>query len=310
MNKLKSFFFRLNTPDLIVILFYLILTILNIVFFQRITFWKTLAAANLLIITFVFFISEIDNGKNKIIKAVHNWYAVPLIFGTFKELYYMVYPIHGRDYDELLIAADRFIFGTDPTHVLYSISNPFLTEFLQVVYSSFYFLPIILGIDLLLNNRHRAFEFSVFAVIYGFFLSYIGYLFLPAIGPRFTLHNFETTNIELPGLFLTNFLRETINAGESIPSGTINPASVVQRDVFPSGHTQMTLIVMYLSVKLKTKSRYFFLITGTLLIFATVYLRYHYFVDLIGGTVFMVLTMWSGNIIYKKWKRIKSSYNG
>ena len=42
----------------------------------------------------------------------------------------------------------------------------------------------------------------------------------------------------------------------------LNPIEVVQRDVFPSGHTQMTLIVMYLAVKLKSKNKLFFLIDG------------------------------------------------
>ena len=126
---------------------------------------------------------------------------------------------------------------------------------------------------------------------------------LPAVGPRFTLHDFASTNLEIPGLFLTNFLREVVNAGESIPSGTLNPIDVVQRDVFPSGHTQMTLIVMYLAVKLKSKNKLFFLIDGTLLIIATVYLRYHYFVDLIGGVIFMIFTMVIGKYLFNWWQR-------
>jgi membrane-associated phospholipid phosphatase len=112
------------------------------------------------------------------------------------------------------------------------------------------------------------------------------------------------TNIELPGLFLTNFLREIVNAGESIPSGTPNPIEFVQRDVFPSGHTQMTLIVMYLSVKLKSSNKLFFLVDGSLLIIATVYLRYHYVVDLIGGFLFMLLTMILGKWLFNRWQRM------
>jgi membrane-associated phospholipid phosphatase len=112
--------------------------------------------------------------------------------------------------------------------------------------------------------------------------------------------------VELPGLYLTNFLREIVNAGESIPAGTPNPALVVQRDAFPSGHTQMTLLVMYLSIKFKSRSRYFFIPNGTLLIFATVYLRYHYVVDLIAGAIFMVLTLWLGKHLFKWWMSVRN----
>ncbi|RMD50550.1 MAG: hypothetical protein D6830_02375, partial [Ignavibacteria bacterium] len=50
-----------------------------------------------------------------------------------------------------------------------------------------------------------------------------------------------------------------------------------------------------------TKSRWFFIPNGTLLIFSTVYLRYHYVADVLGGILFMILTMWSGPIIYNWW---------
>jgi membrane-associated phospholipid phosphatase len=126
---------------------------------------------------------------------------------------------------------------------------------------------------------------------------------LPGIGPRFTLHDFHTINEQLPGLLLTNFLRDLTNAGESIPSGTINPAKYVQRDIFPSGHTMITLIIIYLSVRLKSRSRFFFVPVGTLLIFSTVYLWYHYVIDLIGGLVFMIFAVWSAKYIFNWWRK-------
>lgn len=146
-------------------------------------------------------------------------------------------------------------------------------------------------------------DYAVFSVIYGFFLSYMGYFALPGIGPRFTLHQFDYINSELPGLLLTNFLREIVNIGESIPAGTVNPAEAVQRDIFPSGHTMITLIVMYFSIKLKSRSKYFLIPVGILLIFATVYLRYHYVIDLIGGALLMVFSVWSGKYLFNWWQK-------
>ena len=164
-------------------------------------------------------------------------------------------------------------------------------------------LSISLCLSLIRKNRFVATDFSLFSVVYGFFLSYLGYFLLPGIGPRLTLHDFNSVNQALPGLYLTNFLREVVNAGESIPAGTINPADLVQRDVFPSGHTMITLIVIYLSIKLKSRSRYFFIPVGSLLIFSTVYLWYHYVIDLIAGALFMMFAMWSGKYIFNWWRR-------
>jgi membrane-associated phospholipid phosphatase len=143
--------------------------------------------------------------------------------------------------------------------------------------------------------------------VYGFYLSYLGYFLLPAIGPRFTLHDFYAINKELPGLFFTPWMRDFINAGESISFSMANAADHVQRDVFPSGHTQLTLIVVYVGHWYKLKTRWIMTVLAGLLIISTIYLRYHYVVDLLGGVLFFVFTIWSGKKIQAWWKsQIKS----
>jgi membrane-associated phospholipid phosphatase len=304
MDKLKSLIKHLKAFDVVVVVFYIILSILHIIFYEKIDTWFIWIAVNIAIIFISFLLAYLESKyDNEFWNGVHYWYIVPVILLTFKQLYFMVKPIRVYDYDHLFIEIDRWLFGTDPTHFLYQISNPVLTELLQIVYGSFYLLPILLGLFLLRKKRYVSMDFAVFVIIYGFYLSYLGYFILPGIGPRFTLHDFSIINEQLPGLYLTNFLRELVNAGESIPAGTPNPAEVVQRDIFPSGHTMMTLIVMFLSVRLKSRSRYFFVPVGTLLIFSTVYLWYHYVIDLIGGLVFMIFAVWSGKYIFNWWRR-------
>ncbi len=304
MHQLKSFLHNLKAFDLVVVIFFICLTIVNIIFHSKVELWQLLVFLNLFIIAFAFFLAFMeDKFKNKIWQLVHYWYIAPLILITFKELNFLVKPIRVVDYDYLFIKIDRFIFGTDPTRFLAHFSNPVLTEILQIIYGMFYFLPIFLAIALLRKKRYVAMDYAVFIVIYGFYLSYLGYFTLPGIGPRFTLHNFATMNNDLPGLFLTNFLRHMVNLGESITANAPNPAAIVQRDVFPSGHTMITLIVMYLSVKLKSRSRYYLVPIGSLLIFSTVYLWYHYVIDLVGGAVFMIFCVWSGKYIFNWWRR-------
>lgn len=303
MKRITSQLILLNATDIVVIAFCILLSIINLAYIDRVEYWQINLFINAFIIILIFLITyKIKQGKSKIWKQLHYWYLVPLILVFFKELYLMVDPIRGVIYDDLLISIDRFIFGTDPTVELNKITNPLLTEILQIVYATFFFLPVILGIEFILGDRIKELDYSAFIIVYGFILSFIGYLLVPAIGPRFTLHDFATNNLEMPGLFLTDFLREIVNSGESIPAGTFNPAQIVQRDVFPSGHTQMTLLVIILSFKFNSRLKYFFLINGTLLIFATVYLRYHYVIDLIGGVLFMFFTLWSGKIIYNRWE--------
>jgi membrane-associated phospholipid phosphatase len=312
MNKIKQLTKHLKAFDLVVIVFQILLIVINIIFRDCVEQWLTLVLLNTGIIAFAFIISFLaSNYKIRFWKIIHYWYIAPLILITFKELYIMVKPIRQADYDWLFIEIDRWIFGTDPTYFLYQFSHPVITEILQVIYGMFYFLPLLLAVFLHRKKRYPAIDYAIFLIAYGFYLSYLGYFMLPGIGPRFTLHNFDTINYDLPGLFFTNFVREFVNTGESIPTGTLNPADVVQRDVFPSGHTMMTLVVMYLSVKLKSRSRFFFVPVGSLLILATVYLWYHYVIDLIGGFIFMLFAVWSGKYIFNWWQKIlgKEKFN-
>lgn len=304
MNKVKSYIKHLKAFDVIVVIFYIILTLLHIIFHNRIETWGTWVVINVAIILFSSLLAYMESKHdNAFWNGLHYWYVVPITLLTFRQLYYMVNPIRVIDYDYVFIEIDRWIFGTDPTHLLHQLSNPLLTELLQIIYGMFYLLPILLGLFLLRKKRFVAMDFAVFSIVYGFLLSYLGYFTLPGIGPRFTLHDFSTINEQLPGIFFTNFLRELVNVGESIPSGTLNPADVVQRDIFPSGHTMITLIVIFLSVRLKSRSRFFFVPVGSLLIFSTVYLWYHYVIDLAGGLAFMMFSVWSGKYIFNWWRR-------
>ncbi|MBI5648426.1 MAG: phosphatase PAP2 family protein [Ignavibacteriae bacterium] len=291
---MKAHLARLDILDSVIVVFFLILTAGLIAGAASIPLWGLYTAVNIAVIIAVFAAARLVEKRHAGWKLAHGYARMLLIPLAFKEVYFIGPALHPHDYDYLLIAADRWLFGTDPTHVLAALAHPLLTEILQIAYGTFYFLPVVLAADLHRSGRFDASRNVIFITILGFFLSYFGYVGLPAIGPRFTLHDFERTEAELPGLFVTSYLREMTNTGESIPPGTPDPEKVVQRDCFPSGHTQMTLLVIILAFRTRARSRWPLAVTGSLLIFATVYLRYHYVVDLLAGAVFVFLTLWLG----------------
>jgi membrane-associated phospholipid phosphatase len=278
------------------------MTGLNLVFSSRIPHWRVLIVINCTIPAAILLLAAARHVTGwRALAFVHDWYVPPMVFFSFKELYYVVRPIHfGRDYDDVLIAIDRWVFGVNPTEWLARISHPAVTEVLQIAYTLFFFLFILVGVELYLRHNLDLFHFFIFTGTYGFFLSYLGYLFLPAVGPRFTLHDFAGLDRELPGLWLTPYLRWFVNAGESIPMGVPNAVALAgtQRDVFPSGHTMMTLVLLFQCARYKLKVRWFIYVTGTLLIVATVYQRYHYVVDLLGGAAFALLCLSTAPSLY------------
>ena len=287
----------MHTTDVLLVAWAGFLTVINIVFSGRLPYWRVFVALNAASVLFIVLLA-MARGRtgSKVIRIVHDWYIAPAIFLTFKQLYYLIKPIHlGADYDDWLILADRWLFGVDPTVWLYRFAHPVLTEVLMIAYTLFYLLFLIIGYEFYRRGDRRMFHFFMFTCVYGFLLSYLGYFTLPAVGPRFTLHDFAALDRELPGLWLTPHLRWFVNAGESIPMGVPNDVAIAltQRDVFPSGHTMMTLVLVYFAWRYRQRARWFVTVTGALLILATVYQRYHYVVDLLAGAAAMLFCVWS-----------------
>jgi membrane-associated phospholipid phosphatase len=301
MRKLISF---LAPVDLVSIVFLFLLIILNLIFFTRVHDWAEIVGFNIAVIGLIFLLAYLVERKNtKLLIGIHRLYNYGIVLFVFKEIYLMVHAINPVDYDRLLIAIDNWLFGVNPTQWITQFAHPVLTEIFQIAYFSYYILFIMLGVELYRRHTINDFDHGAFLIVFGFYLSYLGYFLVPAIGPRFTLHDFYSINKELPGLLFTSWMRDFINAGESISFNMTNSAELVQRDVFPSGHTQLTLIVVYLGHRYNLKTRWIMTFLAGLLIVGTVYLRYHYVVDLFGGVLFFVFTIWSGEKIQSWWEK-------
>lgn len=234
------------------------------------------------------------------LKILRYWYGIALILISFKEVYYIIHSLNLSDWDLLFIKLDYYIFKVNPTQWVYKFANPYLTEFLQLIYAYYYLMIIVFGIGIYRQKKYDVFEYVLLVVFTGFFLNYLLYLIFPANGPRFHLHDFYSISKELPGISLTEPIRYFLNFGESIPPGVSNPQDFVQRDAMPSLHAGAAFLIAYLSYKVKSKSFYFYLPYFFLMLIATVYLRYHYVVDLFAGILIAIIAIIIANTINKK----------
>jgi membrane-associated phospholipid phosphatase len=301
-RSLSTVHLSLRPVDLLIIWFAFFLSIIDIGNTEKIHQWGTLGSLNVLLCALILVLAKAAQSQNSgIMRVVFDWYPAPVIFLSFKEIYVIIQSLKLSDFDTFLILCDRKIFGTDPTVFLQRISTPVLTEILQLAYASYYIILLLVAFELYVTNRREEYSLYLFIILFGFFLSYLGYLMVPAIGPRFMLHDFNALDRELPGLWLTTPIRNFLDAGESIPHGVTNAYKYAQRDVFPSGHTEMTLLALYLATKFKLRTRKYLYVAGGLLIIATVYLRYHYVTDLIGGVVAMLFTAFTAPQLFKRW---------
>lgn len=269
----------LTPADKIVIAYLALIALLILIFSYRIDSWLWLFAGHAIVIALLIAIAKWDHHSpahpdRHVSSLIHDWYPVALMGITYKELTYLIPRIHPRDFDSVLAALDHRILRVNPTVWFERFTWPPLTEVLQLTYSTYYFLPIVLGLVLWKTGRFEKFHFFVFVLVLGFYLSYLGYIAVPAIGPRFLPSIVEAQTISLTGLFFFQPLRQMLDNAEGIT-----------RDCFPSGHTELTLLVLYCARKFHRRTFWWLLPFAIGIVLSTVYLRYHYFVDVVAGTL-------------------------
>lgn len=288
----------------------LILTLIYIFYNTAIDLWYVFIPLNLLLVYLIWklvtsYESKVAEGiinegsYRSVLKVFRYWYGVAAILYIFKQVYIIGFSLKPVDWDPLFIKWDMMLFGLNPTHWMHQFANPYLTEFLQLVYVYYYPMIAVFGLELYLWHRYKEFKYTIFILFFSFFLSYILYMIFPANGPRFHLHEFSAITNELPGIFLTEHIRAFLNMGESIPPNVANPEFYVQRDAMPSLHTISAFLIMWLSWKFKSKSFYFYLPYFICMVIATVYLRYHYVVDILGGLLVCGFTIAVGGMVYR-----------
>jgi membrane-associated phospholipid phosphatase len=208
--------------------------------------------------------------RTRIGSPLHALYPVifiPIIFDSFANLLPMT---NTTNQDALLIQLDRALLGVDPTVWLERFIHPVLTELLTWAYASYYLLPVILLLTLYWQGKRWEYDRVMFGIVLCFFLSYVGYFLVPAVGPRFTLTYLQT--VDLHGVLAADTIRDTLNFLERF-----------KQDAFPSAHTAVVLVVLFYAWQFSRRLFWVFLPVVVALIFSTVYLRYHYVVDVLAG---------------------------
>jgi len=299
LSRLTS---RLFAVDVLVLLFAAGLALLAAVFARSMPQWAFVLGACLAILAGLPALALLRARLPASLAAfLHDWAFAPLAYGFYLLTHEVVAPIRGSWVaDPVLIAIDRQVLGADVAVFLAPLARPWLTELLQVAYTSFYALMLVAGVELYAKRDLRRFHLYAFSCAVGFFVSFVGYLVVPAVGPRFTLFDIPTVERELPGLWLTPALRAFVDGGGLVPPGLSREAAaaLAPRDVFPSGHTMMTAMAMFWAWRLRLGSRWGVGLVGTLLIVATMYLRYHYAVDVAAGLVLAAVCLAATDPLY------------
>jgi hypothetical protein len=216
--------------DKVILTYFALMTALEVIFWNRLPDAPAMIAAHVAGAILIALTAWYP--RNSILIFVHHWYPLPYVFYSYKEMSILIPALRSGDADAALARLDFAVWGANPTVWLERLRSPLLTEALEIVYSGF--VPAVLMVAFVLwqKKRFQEFRYYAFLIALGFLTSYVGYLLVPARGPRFLLKHLQT--YELQGLWLFHWLRDTLDRIEA-----------AHYDCFPSGHTEMTMLACW-----------------------------------------------------------------
>ena len=206
-------------------------------------------------------------------RAVWTMISAPVTFLMLGGVVPYVNPFHAERW--LKAADDALFLGHNPNLLLDQMAWPPLTEVLQINYSLYYFIPVVLIGSLLAAREDEAASRALFLVILCLYASYVGYFLLPATGPNVNRLGLYPPHFKdpMPGVWVAEKIRLALSEAESI-----------KHDCWPSGHTALSWTCLMLARREHSRAAFWLLLAPVvMLIFSTMYLRYHYVVDVLFG---------------------------
>jgi hypothetical protein len=170
--------------------------------------------------------------------------------------------------DGRLQMLDQRIFGFQPAIAIAPYVTGWESGFFMLCYCSYYVWPVVLGALLYSLRGEVFFDRWSLAVMTLLVLNFACYMAVPAVGPRFAL----TDSFPVP-----------VAGAIGAPLFRVFLRSPFERDCFPSGHTAMSLMVLWHAFKRMRPFFWVALLPCTGIVAATIAMRFHYGVDLLAA---------------------------
>jgi hypothetical protein len=222
------------------------------------------------------------------------WWRLRLLFYplvmtvTYFTMAPVVALIHPGMVDGFLLSVDSRIIGGNLSLKLEPLVSRPLTEAMSLFYILFHpSLIFMLGWYFTRDLAELKKFYAGYFIIYG--IGYLGYTFLPATGPVTAMA--DRFHVPLAGWYADRYNDWLYRVGCN------------HVDVFPSLHCATSAYFLFFDFTHHRKRFWFYLVPCVGLWLATIYLRYHYFVDVLAGFALVGAAFW----ILARWERVISS---
>ncbi|NQT62539.1 MAG: phosphatase PAP2 family protein [Candidatus Marinimicrobia bacterium] len=244
--------------------------------------------------TYLFCRSIIYHAENKVFQFIRDFVPFLFVLVIYFNLQDTIFILNPSDIHHTLVNMDGELFGFQPTVWAEQYYHPRLTDLFSLSYLNYYIMtPILLGL-LYLKKQTENFRVVLLTMMISYFIGFISYIIFPASSPYLVIPELYEVDIWKDTSFFS-WLTYTIV--------DMSPHRV--RDAFPSMHNAIALLTIIMAWRYHRVYFWIQLPLAVALPFATVYLRYHYVVDIIGALPVIALALYLTPRLELKWTQFQ-----
>ncbi len=272
---------RITAVDVLNLTAILALAIL-VAFFQRKlgadALWLLGALASLSVFVFL---SVFLSGRGPFWRILHDFSPAPILPLLFNTLGPIIDCASPNRWDAQWAELDTRLFGSLAAVWCETLGRPaWLTDLTYLAYVGYYLAPVIVGVVIYIQDPGQKFGHFVFTVVLTFYVSYVGYFLFPTVGPRVAP---GTEAVTVGGGIISHVIRLFIEYAER-----------TRTDAFPSGHAAVALVCLWFAWRTAPALLIAFVPLVGGIVFSTVYLHYHYVIDVVAGAGLSAGCIWLG----------------
>lgn len=223
-----------------------------------------------------------------LVEIFRDWFPFFLLSACYYSLFTnLLLRINPHTADTVLSRIDATLLGNQASFLLERWINPWATDLFNLVYFSYVFSLPLVAIYFYTARTKSTFRRVMMGYLTLMLMGISSYLLVPAIGPG--------------SFFAGHFTRDLSGHAVSRSVEYIISNGRVAYDCFPSLHVGIPLL---LSLYLRDYCRKLFipaLFYVVLMCFATIYLRYHYLVDVLAAFVYAPVAYRLNDFLLARW---------
>ena len=240
----------------------------------------------------------------RLVRLIRDWIPLIALIAVYETLREYTGIIRKDSIDSILYLLDVKLLGAEPTVWIQKFIHPFWTDYFAFMYVLYFVMPMFVSTMLYVKGRRQDFKEVSLGCVLCMYGGYILYLVFPAGPPRY-FDGIVFNPEHLTGLF--GFFEFT--------QGKMDTSShVMHKSSFPSLHCALSMLALFQACRFGDvwKKNVVIGLVGLISVsiwIATVYLRHHWFVDILAGWLLALISFFLAKKITAYWFKKEAYYS-